>query len=114
MDVTYLHWACLSADRRRRSMTAKKNKHKHMRTKSLLLIPILLLSISIQSQISHSNSKQFTHQDTLRGSITPERAWWDLNYYHLDISVDPETKSIQGKNTIRYSVLEPYQTLQID
>jgi len=95
-------------------MTAKKNKHKHMRTKSLLLIPILLLSISIQSQISHSNSKQFTHQDTLRGSITPERAWWDLNYYHLDISVDPETKSIQGKNTIRYSVLEPYQTLQID
>jgi aminopeptidase N len=114
MDVIYLHWACLSADRRRRSMTAKKNKHKHMRTKSLLLIPILLLSISIQSQISHSNSKQFTHQDTLRGSITPERAWWDLNYYHLDISVDPETKSIQGKNTIRYSVLEPYQTLQID
>tara|TARA_B110000037_G_scaffold22516_1_gene25350 strand:+ start:8933 stop:10579 length:1647 start_codon:yes stop_codon:yes gene_type:complete len=85
-----------------------------MKTKSLLLIPVLLLSISIQSQISHSNSKQFTHQDTLRGSITPERAWWDLNYYHLDISVDPETKSIQGKNTIRYTVLEPYQTLQID
>ena len=25
----------------------------------------------------------FTHQDTLRGSITKERAWWDLKYYHL-------------------------------
>ena len=27
----------------------------------------------------------FTHQDTLRGSITKERAWWDLKYYHLDV-----------------------------
>ena len=85
-----------------------------MKTKILFLIPLLLISISIQAQILGADSKQFTHQDTLRGSITPERAWWDLNYYHLDISVNPETKSIKGKNTIRYTVLEPYQTLQID
>lgn len=57
---------------------------------------------------------QFTRQDTLRGSITPERAWWDLNFYHLDIEVQPDEKFIQGKNTIRYTVLEPYQTMQID
>ena len=85
-----------------------------MNSKSLFLIPILLISISIQSQTLNTDSQQFTHQDTLRGSITPERAWWDLNYYHLDISVHPETKSIKGKNTIRYSILEPNQTLQID
>ena len=23
-----------------------------------------------------------TRQDSLRGSITPEREWWDLTYYH--------------------------------
>jgi len=85
-----------------------------MNTKSLFLIPVLLISISIQGQVLKPESQIFTHQDTLRGSVTPERAWWDLNYYHLDISVHPETKSIQGKNTIRYTVLEPYQTLQID
>ena len=85
-----------------------------MNTKSLFIIPVLLISISIQGQVLKPESQIFTHQDTLRGSITPERAWWDLNYYHLDISVNPETKSIQGKNTIRYTVLEPYQTLQID
>ena len=85
-----------------------------MNSKSLFLIPILLISISIQSQTLNSDSQQFTHQDTLRGSITPERAWWDLNYYHLDISVHPETKSIKGKNTIRYSILKPNQILQID
>ena len=85
-----------------------------MKAKSLLSIPILLLSMLINGQSLKTNSKTFTHQDTLRGSITTERAWWDLNYYHLDISVDPKTKSIKGKNTIRYTTLEPYQTLQID
>ena len=85
-----------------------------MKTKSLFLIPILLLSVSINGQSLKSDSETFTRQDSLRGSITPERVWWDLNYYHLDISVHPETKSIEGKNTIRYTILEPYQTLQID
>jgi aminopeptidase N len=56
----------------------------------------------------------FTRQDTLRGSITNERKWWDLKYYHLDISVHPEDSTIQGKNTIGYSVLDPYQVMQID
>ncbi len=66
-----------------------------------------------QTQLSDQQSK-FTRQDTLRGSITPERAWWDLTYYHLDISVDPENKTIQGKNTIQYKVLKKHRVLQID
>ena len=56
----------------------------------------------------------FTHQDTLRGSITPERAWWDLSYYHLNIRVNPADSTIRGVNTIQYKVLEPYQVMQID
>ncbi|MDC6406088.1 MULTISPECIES: M1 family metallopeptidase [Maribacter] len=59
-------------------------------------------------------SQTFTEQDTLRGSITPERAWWDLTYYHLDISVDPDEKFISGTNTIRYKVLDKNQVLQVD
>ena len=57
---------------------------------------------------------KFTLQDTLRGSITPERVWWDLTYYHLDIAVDPENKTIQGKNTIQYKVLQKHNILQVD
>lgn len=57
---------------------------------------------------------QFTQQDSLRGSITPEREWWDLNYYHLDVKVDPDNKYISGKNTIRYQVLKENQLLQVD
>ncbi len=80
-----------------------------MKNKTLLSIVFLLFTISITAQ-----KNNFTKQDTLRGSITPERVWWDLKYYHLDIQVFPETKAIKGKNIIKYTVLKSYQVLQID
>ena len=80
-----------------------------MKNKSLLSIAFLLFTISIFAQ-----SNSFTQQDTLRGSITPERIWWDLKYYHLYIQVFPETKSIKGKNLVQYTVLKNDSVLQID
>lgn len=74
------------------------------------ILPLFLLG----TVICASAQQQFTQQDTLRGSITPERAWWDLNYYHLDIEVKPDEKFIAGTNTIRYKVLEENQVLQVD
>ena len=56
----------------------------------------------------------FTKQDTLRGSITRERAWWDVTYYHLDIKVNPSDSTISGSNTIRYKVLNSYNRMQVD
>ncbi len=61
-----------------------------------------------------SDKQKFTHQDTLRGSITPERAWWDITYYDLKVKVQPDEKFISGSNVIYYRVLEPYQVLQVD
>ncbi len=62
--------------------------------------------------------KTFTREDSLRGSITPERAWWDLKYYELRVSVNPAEKAISGSVGVFYEVLKPsgglYQTLQID
>ncbi|MEO6347935.1 MAG: M1 family metallopeptidase [Aquaticitalea sp.] len=81
----------------------------------LIFIAIFTLCMSIQAQgLLGDKNKNFTHQDTLRGSITPERAWWDLTYYHLDVAINPENKSIKGKNTIQYKVLEPQLVMQID
>ncbi|GHF19415.1 peptidase M1 [Kordiimonas sediminis] len=50
----------------------------------------------------------------LRGAITPDRAWWDLDHYHLDIDVDVDTKTISGTNTMRYKVLSDGQRLQVE
>ena len=80
----------------------------------LTLFALLFLSISVSGQDLLSDKKEFTKQDSLRGSITPERAWWDVNYYHLALEVQPENKFIIGNNTIRYTVLSENKTIQID
>ena len=69
----------------------------------LFVLPTLLFS-----------QNTYTHDDTLRGSITRERAWWDLTYYELRVRVDPDKQYIEGSTTVFYKVLEPYQTLQMD
>jgi aminopeptidase N len=56
----------------------------------------------------------FTHADTLRGSIGPGRAWWDVVFYDLHVKVDPADSSINGWNGIRYRVTGPAAEMQID
>ncbi|NRD19713.1 M1 family metallopeptidase [Winogradskyella eckloniae] len=80
----------------------------------LYIFITLLCATNCQGQGLLSDKSNFTRQDTLRGSITPEREWWDLTYYHLDIEVLPEEKFISGKNTIQYKVLQSQQVMQID
>ncbi|MEZ4968147.1 MAG: M1 family metallopeptidase [Flavobacteriaceae bacterium] len=63
---------------------------------------------------SYAQHRHFTEQDSLRGSITPERSWWDLNFYNLNVEVKPGEKFILGSNVIRYTVLEERQLLQVD
>jgi aminopeptidase N len=58
--------------------------------------------------------KTYTRQDTLRGKITDERAWWNLTHYDLDFALDIENKFIKGSNTITYTVLESKNDMQID
>ncbi|WP_343485950.1 M1 family metallopeptidase [Allomuricauda sp. d1] len=60
------------------------------------------------------DNSSYTEDEFLRGSITPEREWWDLTYYHLDIDVNPDEKYISGSNTIRFKVLEENEVMQID
>ena len=56
----------------------------------------------------------YSRQDSLRGSITNERKWWDLLHYGLKVEVDIESKSLRGSNTISYKVLASHSTMQID
>ena len=64
------------------------------------LILLFFITTSVFSQTSlFDHDTNFTRQDSLRGSITKERAWWNLTYYHLDIQVQPDKKFIKGKNT---------------
>lgn len=75
----------------------------------ILFIGLFSLSFSLQAQ-----RYTFTHDDTLRGSITPERAWWDLTFYHLQVRLNPTDSTISGSTLIQYKVLKPEKTLQVD
>lgn len=59
-------------------------------------------------------AQTYNRQDSLRGTITNQREWWDLIYYHLDIKVNIENQTVEGSNTILYKVIEEKNVLQID
>ncbi len=81
-----------------------------MKKLNLVLVIILLCNCCIMI----AQKQEFTHQDTLRGTITPERAWWDVSYYHLSVIVNIKKKTIKGSNIIQYKVLDSKQSLQIE
>ena len=58
-------------------------------------------SVSAQP-LSHKN--KFTHQDTLRGSNTAERAWWDVASYNIYVAPDYKTKTIKGWNQVSFDI----------
>ena len=73
-----------------------------------------LLMLLLFVNIGNTQRRTFNRQDTLRGSITKERVWWDLTHYNLNIKVNPIEKFISGHNTVKYKVLAVNQTMQID
>ncbi len=56
----------------------------------------------------------FSLQDTLRGTITPERSWWNVLRYDLTVKPDYESKSIEGTQQLAFQVLKPGSLMQID
>ncbi|MDO6426042.1 M1 family metallopeptidase [Thalassotalea sp. 1_MG-2023] len=79
----------------------------------------LTTALTLQSPITMADNLfgtngETTRQDVLRGSITPERQWWDLSHYHLAIEVDPSTRTIAGTNTVSYRVIGNTDRLQIE
>ncbi|MDR9415947.1 MAG: M1 family metallopeptidase [Gracilimonas sp.] len=85
-----------------------------MKLKTFNISLLSLLTILITGFDSLYGQHSFTPQDSLRGSITQERAWWDLTYYHLKVAVSIEDSSISGSNLIQYEVLKNHQVLQVD
>jgi len=58
--------------------------------------------------------KNFSMADTLLGTLSPLRSCYDVLFYNLDVAVDPETRSIQGSNGIRFKAMQDFKELQVD
>lgn len=68
-----------------------------------LVFPLLLLG-----------QAGFSRQDTLRGMLTADRSCYDVHYYDLDVRVEPETRTIEGSNTIHYTITRETKRVQVD
>ncbi len=66
----------------------------------------LILSFFITSFCFSQQKQTFTHADTLRGSLNPNRTWWDVLRYDISVTPNYEAKTITGSNTITYKIAE--------
>src|ERR1051325_5312696 len=83
--------------------------------RKLILVAIgVLLTLQVSSTYLFAQSTDITRQEMLRGSITPEREWWDVLHYHLKVEFLPETKRLKGSNEITFKTLKAGNKMQID
>lgn len=66
------------------------------------IVPLFFVMYSCAQPLNRQN--QFTLQDTLRGSVTPERAWWDVASYNIQVTPDYKTRTISGWNQISFDI----------
>ncbi|MBS7332100.1 MAG: M1 family metallopeptidase [Weeksellaceae bacterium] len=80
-----------------------------------LLLVLGLLSIQSQAQILN-HKQEFTRQDTLRGSNTEYRNWWDVKHYKVSVEPEFKTKTIKGNTIISFDVIADRKSdlMQID
>ncbi len=76
---------------------------------------------TVAAQSTAQPPVKFTSADTLRGSLNPNRTWWDVKRYDIEIEPDYATKSLRGCNTIKFSgkggkrmQIDLQQPMQID
>jgi aminopeptidase N len=72
----------------------------------LLKLRFLLVFMLVVSSVN-AQKRTFTKADTLRGTLTKERTWWDVQRYEISFAPDYNAKSIKGSNKIAYKVVKP-------
>jgi aminopeptidase N len=84
--------------------------------RSKLIVVAIAVFAQMQMSAPHlfAQTESVTRQETLRGSISPEREWWDVLHYHLAVEFFPETKKLRGSNTITFKTLKTGNRMQID
>lgn len=84
-----------------------------MKKFTLLFLIFCQIILSANAQLM-DGKKTFSRKDTLRGTLSPERANYDVKHYLLDIKIDIEKKYINGSNQISFEVINDLPVLQFD
>ncbi|MEY3688034.1 MAG: hypothetical protein RIR84_875 [Bacteroidota bacterium] len=79
-----------------------------------LLLFASLFFLSFTYAQSSNGDKKFTHADSLRGSLSKARTWWDVQHYSILVEPDHAQKTISGKVDIQFKAIAAHDTMQID
>lgn len=82
--------------------------------KKILLMVIAALFLANFAGAQLPVKKTMPQADTLRGTLSPLRSCYDINYYHLTVKVDIDQKFISGSNEFRFIATQDFQKLQFD
>jgi len=77
------------------------------------LLSLSLLGICFATNLQ-SQTVKYTHADTLKGSVSKARSWWNVLHYDLSVAFNIPDSSIRGSNIITYKVLGSYAVMQLD
>jgi hypothetical protein len=80
----------------------------------ILTFILCLCFLTGGAQLLTPEKQAYTHADTLRGSVGPERAWWNLLKYELSVEPDFAGRSLHGSNAVTFAAISEGQTMQID
>ena len=81
--------------------------------KIYIAVAIAVFLLNQTNQI-FAQEKPITRQEMLRGTITPEREWWNVLQYHLAVEFFPDRRTIKGSNVITFKTLKAGSKMQID
>jgi len=70
------------------------------------VICLLVLSLSFVNAQVLNHKKEYSRQDSLRGTNNEFRSWWNVLRYDIQVEPDFDKKFIKGKNTIQFEVTE--------
>jgi len=80
------------------------------------LLTILAIGFTIASAHAQMLGKNQVNSraDSLRGTLTPLRTCYDINFYHLDVKIDIDQRSVSGSNEFVFTAMQDFKKLQFD
>ena len=97
-----------------KKMHRSQDWRKFKKMKKIFLILGLALSISASKAQMLGKNQVNSRADSLRGTLTPLRTCYDINYYHLDVKIDLEQRAVSGSNEFAFTATQDFKKLQFD
>ena len=82
--------------------------------KLLIAFGLLTCSVTGFAQNMLASNENDERAKSLRGALTDLRTCYDINYYHLDVKIDIDNKSVSGSNEFVFTATKDFEDLQFD